>query len=57
MTDEEWRKKIKNESNEQLLKDLVYFGVDMYYADLWKTALRELSRRLDVDFTKLGLGN
>ena len=56
MTDEEWRKNIKNESNEELLKDFVYFGVDMYYADLWKTALRELSRRLDVDYTKLGLG-
>ena len=56
MTDEEWRKNIKNESNEQLLKDLIDFGVDMYYADLWKTALRELSRRLDVDYTKLGLG-
>ena len=56
MTDEEWRKNIKNESNEQLLKDLVDFGVDMYYVDLWKTALRELSRRLNVDYTKLGLG-
>ena len=53
MTDEEWRNNLQNESNEELLTDLVYFGVDMYYADLWETALRELSRRLGVDFTKI----
>ena len=53
MTDEEWRDNITNESNEDLLKDLVYFGVDMYYRSLWETALRELSRRLNVDYEKI----
>ena len=53
MTDEEWRKNISNESNEELLKDLVYFGVDGYYRSLWETALRELSRRLNVDYEKI----
>ena len=43
----------------ELIRSVINLSVkrgDMYYADLWKTALRELSRRLDVDFTKLGLG-
>ena len=56
MTDKEWMAQIGNESNESLRNELVYFGCDGYYADLWKAVLRELCNRLNVDFKKLNIG-
>ena len=57
MTVKEWKEQIGNETNLELLKDLVDFGCDNYYYDLWRVSLKELCKRLDVDFKQLGIGN
>ena len=49
MTDKEWKAQVDKETNKRLLKDLVYFGCDTYYYDLWQTAMNELAKRLKVD--------
>ena len=53
MTDEEWKKNVKAESNERLLKDLIYFGHDNYYDDMWEAVIKELCRRLKVSYKNL----
>lgn len=53
MTDAEWKANIKNESNKKLIQDLEFFGCDSYYYGLWRTAIKEVARRLDVDFAAL----
>jgi len=58
MTDEEWAKQIDKESNQALFKTLVYCGTDGYYQDIWKTALKEIARRIgDVDWEELNIGD
>lgn len=54
MTDKEWKDQISNETNQGLLDKLILFGCDMYYVDLWEATIRELCKRLDVDFEQLG---
>ena len=57
MTDKEWANQIDKESNQSLFETLVYCGRDAYYDFIWRTALRELAKRIgDVDFEKLGIG-
>ena len=48
-------KQIKQATNQELLKKLVYIGCDGYYLDAWKSVIKELSRRLDVDEKELNI--
>ena len=48
MTDKEYIANIKNVSSKELIDDLIYYGVDNYYYDLWKATLKEVARRLGI---------
>ena len=46
MTDKEWVKNLKKETNRNLIKHLRYFKCDPYYYDLWDILVKEIERRL-----------
>ena len=49
MADKEYIANIKNVSSKELIEDMIYYGVDGYYRDLWASTLKEIARRLGVE--------
>lgn len=50
MTDAEFKRSIPSLTNEELLADLLYYGCDPYYRDLWDKVCAEIAVRLGVDW-------
>ena len=50
MTDKEWIEQINKVSNSELIATLIMCNHDHYYDDIYKAVIKEIRKRLDVEY-------